>query len=283
MAVTPSVDAPQGGLIVTYKATAADLNLPQGGALAVYNIPAKDINTTFSSLTAVVDWTAQGMPVTQALITAVVKGRTSNPKLISWWYTLDGHDYYVLKLGTNGKTLVFDLTTSQWSWWANGSEGFWNAAVGMNWRSSGSIPQNYGSNVIVGDDSQGILWCLDPLYGLDDSPYADIPANPFERIATGQIPTEDRIKPPIYQVYLSASLGKPALTANTVTLEYSDDQGNTYRVAGTKTANEGDYEQEFAWRSLGLAGSRKSMGSPGRLFRITDNGAFARIDSLNVT
>ena len=82
---------------------------------------------------------------------------------------------------------------------------------------------------------------------------------------------------PVYSVDLTASLGDPSLENNTVTLEYSDDQGHTYLTADEPhVAEAGNYAQEFSWHSLG------QVRAPGRLFRLTDDGAFARIDSLDV-
>ncbi len=89
--------------------------------------------------------------------------------------------------------------------------------------------------------------------------------------------TTDRNFVPIYSVDLRASFGQPDVVLNSVTLEYSDDQGNTYVVADEpQIAQAGNFDQEFTWLSLG------QVRSPGRIFRISDNGAFARIDSMDV-
>ena len=81
---------------------------------------------------------------------------------------------------------------------------------------------------------------------------------------------------PCYQVYLTGSFGEPGYSGATVTLKYSDDLGNSYADAGSYTITEGDFNQEIAWRSLGR------IVPSGRLFRVEDNGAFARIDGLDV-
>ena len=262
-------------------AATPNVNAPQGRAYAVYNVPSRLISATagFVSLPY-----AQRSQVTASnlRVSCVVKGEVSNPHLKAWTFTLDGHDFYVLRLGTTGKTLVYDLSTQTWSWWSSGSSVRWRANTGLNWYASGSVPGTNGSNVVVGDDSSGVLWVLNPLQGTDDPLTDGVGQTPFIRVATGQVPTEGREKPPMYQVYLTGSNGYPSLTANYIDLSYSDDQGYTYRSAGIKTVVTGDYEQEFAWRSLGLAGSRTRMGSLGRLIKITDNGAMARIDNLDV-
>lgn len=271
-----SIDAPQAGIIAAVRQVATNINVPQGATLAVYNVPAANINATYADEHVIYSRIAQSMPVTQAMVMVVGKGKIDNPKLISWVYTLDGHDNFVLKLGTDGKTLVFDISTGQWAWWSNQETQRWRASVGMNWRSSGNIPQQYGSNVIVGDDSYGILWVLDPEKGLDDTLLSDEQVT-FPRVATGQMITKGREFLSVFSVDLTASRGQPVLTDNTATLDYSDDQGNTYVTADPAYVVEaGNYDQQFDWMSLGL------VRAPGRIFRVSDNGSFARIDGLDV-
>ncbi len=276
MAITPNIQAPEASVLVVMRQSAQAERVPEGQVLAAYNVPADTVAGTQGLMMIPYRRTSQSLKATQAHVAAVVRGRIDNPKLRAWTYTLDGHDYYVLKLGTQGKTLVFDLSTGQWSWWASGDEPRWRVSLGMNWKASFNIPINFGSNVIVGDDSFGALWVLDPNQGQDDSLLEDTKV-PFPRVATGQMTATDRQFVPIYSVNLRASLGQPALTANTVKLEYSDDQGNTYVTADEPQVSvAGSYDQEFTWRSLG------QVTSPGRLFRITDDGAFARIDAMDV-
>jgi hypothetical protein len=61
-----------------------------------------------------------------------------------------------------------------------------------------------------------------------------------------------------------------------VQLEISDDQGNTFTNVGVITVQPDTYDNDYRWTSLG------QFGSPGRLFRITDNGILTRIDSLDM-
>lgn len=294
MAFTPNINAPEGGVWTVYRGITQGVKASESGVVAVYNKPtiradvsfaemsaayrkiAANISVTFGEITPIYRQQANRFPVTHSSVMVVYRGKVDNPKLKAWWYTLDGHDYYILKLGTDGKTLVFDLSTEQWSWWATSDSVRWRASIGMNWRSSYNLPFKFGSNVIVGDDSAGALWILDPEKGLDDI-VAVSGEVPFDRVATGQSISRGRISLPVYSVYLTASLGKPDYNLNSVTLEYSDDQGNTYTVADApQVAISGGYDQQFVWRSLG------QITSPGRLFRITDDGAFARIDGLDV-
>lgn len=272
------IRAPQGTVIVAYTGEADGLNVPQGQILAAYNLPAESIDATFGTVS--VTYKRQvAVDVTQGGILAVVRGRISNPRLKAWTFDLDGHEFYVLRLGGD-KTLVYDVTTEQWSWWSSGDLAFWRANIGANWIQNGSVSQDYGSNVVVGDDTTGILWVLNPEQGYDDPTQAPARESgtprPFPRVATGQVLTRGRITIPCYQVYLTADTGQPGYVGASVSLSYSDDQGQTFASAGAIESNVGNYYQEFAWRSLGL------VRAPGRLFRVEDDGAFAKIDELSI-
>lgn len=274
-AATTGVNVTQAVVVATSAGASSEVRASQVNVVAAYNIPAEELRSTQASV--MIPYSAnKEIRTTQASVLAVVKGTVDNPKLRAWAYTLDGHDYYVLKLGTGGKSLVFDLSTGQWSWWASNGNMGWRASLGMNWRSAGSIPLDYGSNVIVGDDSYGVLWTLDPEQPNDDALLDETQVS-FNRVAMGQVPMRGRGRIPVFSAYLTASTGDPAITGEAVTLEYSDDQGRTFVTASAPVAVEsGNYNQEYVWRSLGL------IQAPGRLFRITDDGAFARIDSMDV-
>ena len=273
-----TVTAPHGSVLGVVRQATPLLNVFQEVVLSVYNVPAEEMRSSFVSILAPIRQDSQGLRVALGSVLAVITGKIDNPKLQAWTYTLDGHDFYILKLGTSGKTLVFDLSTKQWAWWSSTDDVRWRPSTGMNWRSADSISVNYGSNVITGDDSSGTLWVLDPEQGYDDKiEKTDTSPTKFPRVATGQLAISARKTVPIYSIDLSASFGYPSLTDNIVTLEYSDDQGNTYVVADQPMVSaEGNYNQEFTWRSLG------QVASPGRLIRVTDDGAFARIDDMTV-
>ena len=71
-------------------------------------------------------------------------------------------------------------------------------------------------------------------------------------------------------------IGNPWSEETTITLEYSDDAGNTYVSAGDVTVTEGEYKSDVSWLSLG------QMNAPGRLFRVKDYGALSRIDDIQI-
>jgi hypothetical protein len=262
---------------------ASNVQSSQYDITVVFNTPSENVDTSQYDATALIERQGEDAPVevSQYDVIAIVRGRIFNPRLRVWWFELDAHEYYCLNLGANGKTLIYDLTTGAWSWWATADLNYWRAAIGTQWTQSGNIAFEYGSSVVVGDDTAGILWVLDPLQGYDDPANSTDRENgviiPFTRKATGQVLTRGRITIPCYQTYLVADPGVPAYAGATVTLSYSDDGGNTFVDASTPiVAEAGNYYQEFVWRSIGL------VRAPGRLFRVTDDGAFPQIDELTI-
>jgi len=200
-----------------------------------------------------------------------------NPFLRVWGFSLDGHDFYVISLGETS-TLVYDLTTGQWSEWFSPEETVWKAHTGTNWVSLGLdtyTTWDATSNVIAGDNNYGVLWMVDPDVGTDEDPVTAV-ATPFSRQITGGIQQKLRETQAVGAAYLLASAGSPQVTGSSFTLRTSDDAGKTWTNHGTVTAELANYSQEFVWRSLGL------IKQPGKLFEITDSGASIRIDSLDI-
>lgn len=281
MASTTGINVGQESVVAGVRAESVIVKAGQLSGLAGINFPTASLRADQLVGLVTVRENRQ-VRVGQAVMMVTARGKVDNPKLKSWTYTLDGHDFYILKLGTYFKTLVYDLTTGSWSWWTTNpvsdpNQVDWRAATGLNWLSSGSIPYDKGSNVIVGDESLPVLWVLDPEYGLDENVLNPTQGDTFRRVATGQITTSARTFLPCYEVDLSYSPGATALSLDTVVLDYSDDSGYHYITAdGPATVDANDLFPDLQWRSLGM------IRSPGRLFRITDDGAFARIDELDV-
>lgn len=243
-------------------------------SLAIYNLATVATRVSQASTKGLIT-TNPTLKVSQARVLAVARGRVYNPKLRTWTFNLDGHQFWVLRLAED-KTFVYDLNTKQWSWWSSDNANHWAVNLGLNWRTGGPNAKDYGSNIVVGDDSFGLLWILNPEQGYDEKALDGTPTS-FTRVAEAYQITRGRGPGlPCYEVYLTASGGAPASVSTGVTLSYSDDVGNTYVSAGTLPATVGDYTQEFAWRSLG------QVPAPGRIYRIQDDGAFARIDGLEI-
>ncbi len=213
----------------------------------------------------------------QAAVYAWVRGYVEQPHVRAWTFSLDGHDFYVLRLGTLS-TVVLDLATGQWAEWLGHSLPYWRAVKGMNWLGMGPDTANrlYGTNIVAGDDRSGTLWMLDPTAGVDDGPTEDSEQASFERAETALVPMRMRDTQSCAGIYVNISLGAPAITGASITLRYSDDWGQSFQSAGTITIEADNYNQEIAFRSLGL------IRAPGRVFELIDDGAAIRINDVEM-
>lgn len=278
MALTPQIRAPHGVTLITYETEAFQLRASQSFSLVAYGLPAVDVKVSDAPVLF-----SYSMPTTikaaQGVVLVAARGIIQNPALRAWTFDLDTHEMYVLRLG-NGKTLLYDRSTEKWSWWSSADFESWRASLGTNWVQSGRIAHEHGSNVVVGDDTTNILWMLDPDKGFDDVldgvAREDGAIMPFPRVATGMVISRARNFIPCYEVYLVTDAGVPAFTGASVTLLFSDDGGRSYVSAGAIEAQAGNYQQEFAWRSLG------QISAPGRFFRIEDDGALRIIQELSI-
>lgn len=197
-------------------------------------------------------------------------------RMQAWTFSLDGHDFYVLELAGEG-TIVYDVITGQWCEWRTEGQIIWRARIGANWLGMAKTTADrlYGTNVVCGDNAEGILWMLDPTQGYDDPTSGSTP-DTFTRYVNGYVPIRMRETQPNAGVYVTLNLGAPSITGAAITLRTSDDNGNTYYSHGSNTITASDWTQEVAWRGLGL------MRSPGRLFELTDNGAAVRIAAADM-
>lgn len=296
MALTPEIRTTLGRSYVASVIT-PDLRVTLGRSLVAINFPTEFARITQGRITVaalhdtVLDVTQarvqaaitpdNDIRVVQARVLAAVKGRTANHRVRAWTFSLDGHDFYVLRLGMT-LTLVYDVYSEQWMDWDAFSQEFWPVNCGINWVGGVGLldadGNSYGSNVLVGDDSHGLLWFLDPELPYDESPVLGDPVEEyyFERVIQGQVPMNGREVLPCFTVWLTTDMGEPAYLGAGVTLEISDDAGKTYDDMGTVTVTAGENSPELAWYSLG------QIQAPGRLFRITDDGAVARIDNMEM-
>lgn len=255
---------------------AVSTEVTQAFALAAANFPAEQVQATQAFAMPAV---AAGnvVQVTQAFAIVAARGRVADPRVRAWTFTLDGHDFYVLRCG-DIETLVYDVFAEQWYVWGSGETDVWRAITGKNWLGGRAFANAYGSNVLVGDDSIGALYFLDPTGATDDDANdgAETP-RPFTREITGQIATRSIDDIPCYGVQLIGSIGEgvpDGLTA--ITLYTSDDQGHTYDEHDTIDIELDEYDARAEWWSLG------SFTAPGRLFKIKDTGALYRIDGLEM-
>lgn len=274
MALTPTIIASEGITLGLVREVTVGIKASEGGALALVNFPTASLRVSQAGTMGLANTNGE-MQVSEAATLALVRGRYKNPVVNAFTFSLDSHDYYALRLGDDA-TIVLDLMTKQWVDWDSDQLSFWRVRAGINWLGGQGQADRYGSNVLVGDDLFGTLYFLDPKFGMDEAPDIVASDKPFTRVVMGQLPITGRAVAPCNVVYLSSDVGEPAYTGAAVTLYTSDDGGITYSAQNTIVADVGDYSQEFAWRSLG------QISAPGRLFKIVDDGAFARIDSLNM-
>lgn len=274
MVATPEVRATQGRVLagVGYD---MDLRVTQAITLTAINYPTEMIRSTQARIIAGVKY-SNDIQTSQVRVLTACRGRIENPRLRAWTYTLDGHDMYVLRLG-DIETLVYDTYSEQWSTYASGERDFWRANTGINWLGAEEYAEDYGSNVLVGDDTFGILWILDPEQGYDDHPRVEITdPQPFTRTVMGQIPLSGRDKVQCFQLFLDCDVGAPSNSGTSVTLYTSDDAGHTFDNQGNVSIILDDFSQEVFWSSLG------QIKAPGRLFKIEDDGAITTIYGLDM-
>jgi hypothetical protein len=200
-----------------------------------------------------------------SLLAGVGVYRTGVPDLKrsrSWWFTLDGHTFYVLDLAEEG-TFVYDTTTQQWSrWYTAGFDGTWNMKTGTMWG---------GTRIVAGDSISGQTWVIDPGNPMDEG------WRTMEHVVTGGIMLRGRVYVGMSSLNITGSAGQITSDDGTATLSmrFSDDMGKTWSDGYPLVVAQGDFEDETAWRSLG------SFCNPGRLIEISDDGGMIRIDGLD--
>jgi len=151
----------------------------------------------------------------------------------------------------------------------------WKANTGCSWMAVQSAQAS--SDTLCGDNTTGMLYFVNQAQAYDDSNGFDgtITQEDFQRILTGGIPARGRGNLQCSYVFLTGSLGNP-YTGAQVLLRTSDDLGKTWTDNGYITVDPNNWTQDVTWFSLG------SFGAPGRIFEVIDNGAFERIDSLDM-
>lgn len=276
MVASISVEVAQSDVTTVIVAAANELFLTQSDVTAVFNIPSESVEVAQSDIGYVAS-TLTDVQVSQSDVLVIYRGRVDNPNLRAWTFSLDGHDFYVLRLGDD-LTLVYDIYSEQWVDWTSPMLNFWRANYGINWIGGELFGPTYGSNVVVGDDVFGLIWFLDPDQGYDENPNEESEEQRlyFERITMGQVAMKGREVMPCYAVWLTTDMGAPAYDGAGVTLLTSDDAGVTFDDHGLVTVTPGETNPELSWYSLG------QIEAPGRLFRIIDDGAIARIDGLEM-
>lgn len=271
-----AVGARDSQLFVRSVNAGSDEQISQLFVRTVFNYPADTAELSQLFVRAFME-PAPPARVSQMFVRALVRGHTENPRVRAWTFTLDGHDFYVIRLG-DLLTLVYDTYSEQWMDWQDFDHAYWRPSIGTVWNGAAALAQNFGSSVVAGDDTWGLLWFLDPNQPYDEHPDNTAPDQQvyFERITMGQVPMRGREVMPCYAAWLTTDMGDPAYTGATVRLEISDDGGATFDDMGSVEITSGAAYPELSWESLG------QIGAPGRLFKIIDDGAITRIDGFEM-
>jgi hypothetical protein len=165
------------------------------------------------------------------------------------------------------------MQTGMWSEWTTPGRTNWRAHIGQNWVGA----NDFGianTDIVAGDDATGTLWRLDTSIGRDDrSTTGD---DKISHIVMGGIQVTGRDSVQCNAVTIDLALGSPTQTGASITLEISDDLGQTWMNCGSNTVAAADYTATVEWRALG------QMKAPGRLFRFTDDGATVRFGGANM-
>lgn len=186
--------------------------------------------------------------------------------LSAFIFALDGHTFYVLRIGTLG-SFVYDVENNNWSHWSSYGQDTWRAISGA---------QN-GQQIIVGDGTSSTLWKLDPTISNDDG-------DPIERLiyggvsVIGQAQRCDHVR-----LFCSTGTTEDVNAEPVCEINFCDDDS-------------GVFDGPWVQMSLGRQGDRTiyveawqlgAIYSPGRLFafRMTDDAiwrvSFARMNEPN--
>lgn len=239
----------------------------QSYGLLVYGPPVTD-RVRASQSFAMVPYTVgkHNVPrASQMAVEAVYRTGIPDPRRArAWWFTFDGHTFYVLDLGEEG-TYVFDTVTKQWArWYTDGFSGQWNMKSGAMW---GAL------RVVAGDSISGEVWVIDPNNPMDES------WRIMTHVVTGGILLRGRVFVSLSALRLVGSAGNITSDTGTapVRMRFSDDMGESWSDYFEVQVTEGEFGEETAWRSLG------SFMEPGRVIEISDEGGSVRIDALDGT
>jgi|SRR6478735_5616427 len=275
MVATPEIRVTTSAVRTVVQGVGDGVRATKAAVRSIINFPTLSIRAT-NAVVRNVSESIVDIRVTQALVRSIVRGRVDDPSIRVFTFTLDEHDYYVIRLGEI-ETLVYDTFAQQWYVWGTRLSDRWRANTGCNWLGGDRFAAAYGSNIVVGDEGNGSLYFLDPDRDIDDAPADTGETYTFERIVQGQVLTKGYASAPCFGVQLLGSIGQQdADVSATVNLSVSDDRGNTYTDSGTLTLDSDSFGARASWRSLG------SILAPGRLFKVTDYGSLKRIDSLDM-
>jgi hypothetical protein len=165
---------------------------------------------------------------------------------VSFTYTDQGHEFWVITFPNGGSTWVFDATMG---WWHQ--RGFWNGAT-IDRQRQIFHAFAFGKH-LVGDWSTGVIY-EQSLTALDDA------GTPIHRVRTAPHLSNEALWSFYSRFQLDLELGQSTSTPG-VTLEWSDDGGHTFNTPVTATPTTATFAAMIVWRRLGK--------SRDRVFRVT--------------
>lgn len=235
--------------------------IAQAAVLAVAGPPQSRQARVSQVATMTAGTTMADARITQtALIVATKSGVSGQRRNRAWTYTLDGHSFYVLDLGAEG-TFVFDLLTQQWSEFETTGYGNWDMVIGHDWVA--------GKMTVAGSQVDARIQAIAPGSFLDEG---------WRRVnytVTGYVPLTDlrRVRNFAFRMVATSGRLSEDLDAQ-ISLSYSDDGGAEYSSPTTRTLIPKKFQQRVEFRSLG------AMQSPGRIYRITDEGGVQSVSAF---
>jgi hypothetical protein len=203
----------------------------------------------------------------QASIEAVYStALPAQEQTLAWTFTMDGHAFYVLDLGTEG-TFLYDGVTQQWCEFQSQNSVGWNLRNGCTW-------YDFTTRIVGGDSTGPYVWELDETAVYDDG-FRDI-----IHAATAGIMLRDRVYVSLAELRIAASSGLVDDTTGiaSIGLTYSDDGGQTYQGPFELFLDVGstaDGQQDIRFSSLG------AFMAPGRVIQISDYGGLLRLDGVD--
>jgi hypothetical protein len=278
MVATAEIRA-SGATVRALGATSNEIRTSQAFVRTIFNFPRRDYGRQAAYLTSLLG-TSNQVRMPAAYLTVIVRGRIAHPEVRAWTFTLDGHDFYVLRLGDTA-TLVYDVYSEQWVEWDGHNLPFWRTSLGMAWLGGRALANTYGSDIVAATTHGDFCGFSIPTRLMTMSRTRRLPVQqiPYDRMISAQVLASGRQAIPCYALFLSGdNYGLTAIDFTPeITLEMSDDQGRNFDTFETLTA-EPDLTvlNPYQWLSLG------DITQPGRIFRFTDNGIFTRIDSLKM-
>lgn len=163
-----------------------------------------------------------------------------------------GHPFYVLTFPTANATWVYDLTTNDWH-----ERGTWDSVSGTYdaWRPL-YFAQAFGK-ALIGDRGDG------KVYQLRHDVHTDVDGVAIRRVRRGPTLSDEgrRLFFPRFELELEPGLGTGSGDGADpeVTLNYSNDAGKTWKVAGNRSAGSGalgEYSKRVFWNRVGSARRR---------------------------